>query len=519
MPGSPSQLTTPSRSSASAVERSPHDVSSLPPIAVASQTVIEENGSLRRGARVSRVAVSAAWICASILPLIGLVSLFLRRHLDPEWSDPRLHFVLFLSVGAGACVLAYIAGQAADRRGDARVFLLSLAFLVTGGFLAVHAIGTPGILLNNEVPGFEVAIPGGMTIAALFACASAFVDVRPRVALAVVQHRDALRRSVFGAIAIWSVFALAELPPLAGGNTEGGGAWLRILAAVGAIVYGVSAVRYLIAFRGKITLLPASVIACFVLVGEALCGSTLVGERTWHASWWEWHALIVTAYVIVLFSARNQWRQERFHQLYLPTTRERSQEVSVLFADLVGFTTFAEHSSPEQVSDLLSSYYGMATPLIVQTFGGDVEKFIGDAIMATFNSRGDQPDHALRAARAGLELQRQMRQLAAGHPQWPKLRVGVNSGEALVRELGGPGYVEYAVVGDTVNVGSRLEGQAPVGGVLIGARTYRSFPPGAHVEPRPGLVVKGKRAPVDAYVLHSMPIGTLNGGRHANLAR
>ena len=71
--------------------------------------------------------------------------------------------------------------------------------------------------------------------------------------------------------------------------------------------------------------------------------------------------------------------------------------------------------------------------------------------------------------------------------RWPKLRVGVNSGEALVRELGGPGYVEYAVVGDTINVGSRLEGQAPIGGVLIGSDTYRRLPPGAHVEPRPGL--------------------------------
>ena len=516
--GSRSQLTTPPRSSASAVERTPPDVSSLRPIAIASQTVIEQKRSVRRGARVSRVAVSAAWIGASILPLVGLVSLFLRRHLDPEWSDPRLHFVLFVSVGAAACVLAYIAGQAADRRGDARVSLLSLAFLVTGGFLAVHAIGTPGILLNNEVPGFEVAIPGGLTIAALFACASAFVDVRPRFALAVVQHRDALRRSVFGAIAIWSVFALAELPPLAGRNTEGGGAWLRILAAVGAIVYGVSAVRYLISFRGKITLLPASVIACFVLVGEALCGSALVGERTWHASWWEWHALIVTAYVIILFAARNQWRQERFRQLYLPATRERSQEVSVLFADLVGFTTFTEQSPSTDVAAMLASYYGMATPLISQTYGGEVEKFMGDAIMATFNTRGDQPDHALRAARAGLELQREMRLLATEHPDWPQLRVGVNTGQALVRELGGPGYVEYAVVGDTINVGARLQTHAPVNAVLIGAETYRQLPPDVDVEAWPGLEVKGKQARVDAYLLNAIPTRTRRSERHVHAA-
>ena len=327
-----------------------------------------------------------------------------------------------------------------------------------------------------------------------------------------------LRRSVFAAIAIWSLFSLAELPPLAGANGEGGGTFLRVLAALGAVVYGVSAIRYVVAFRGRMTLLPASVVACFALVGEALVGSALVGERTWHASWWEWHALIVTAYVIILFAARNQWREERFRQLYLPTTRERSQELSVVFADLVGFTTFVEQSSPEEVATMLSRYYGMATPLISETFGGEVEKFMGDAIMATFNARGDQPDHASRAARAGLELQRRMWLLAQGHPQWPNLRVGVNTGEALVRELGGPGYVVYAVVGDAINVGSRLEAEAPVGGVLIGADTYRRLPPLADVEPRPGMVVKGKHERVDAYVLNAMPAPIFPRGRHAEIA-
>jgi class 3 adenylate cyclase len=457
----------------------------------------------------------AAWIVASALPLIGLVSLFCRRQLDPEWVSSRLHFVLFLGVGTGAVMLAYLAGKAADLRGDARVFLLSLAFLVTGGFLAVHAIGTPGVLVNHELPGFKTAIPAGMAVAAVFAFASSFVDTRPQFALKVMHHRRTLRGAVFAVIAVWSVFSLAELPPLQGTMGEGGGIFLRILAAAGAVVYGVAAIRYIVAFRGRMTLLSASIVACFVLVGEALVGSALVGERTWHASWWEWHVLIITAYVVIMFAARNHWREERFQPLYLPTTRERSQEVSVLFADLVGFTTFAEQSPPAEVAAMLSAYYGMATPLIAGAFGGEVEKFIGDAIVATFNTRSDQPDHALRAARAGLELQREMALLAADHPQWPTLRVGVNSGDALVRELGGPGYVEYAVVGDIVNVGSRLEGEAPVGGVLIGAGTYRRLPEGVDVEPRPGLAVKGKHDRIDAYVLNAVPTGTFERGRHA----
>jgi class 3 adenylate cyclase len=477
-----------------------------------------ESHRVRSAARGYRWIAITAWIVASALPLIGLVSLFLRRQLDFAWDSGRLHFVLFLAVGAGAVVLAYLTGQAADQRADARVFLLSLAFLVTGGFLAVHAVGTPGILLNNERPGFQLAIPAGMALGGLFACASAFVDVRPSAAPAVVRHRDALRRSTFAAIAIWALFSLAQLPPLAGTSTEGGGTFVRILAAAGALVCGVTAIRYLVSYRGKMTLLPASVVACFVLVGEALVGSALVGERTWHASWWEWHGLIVTAYLIVLYAARKQWSEERFRQLYLPTTREREQEVSVLFADLVGFTSFAEQSSPGEVADMLSSYYGMATPLISETFGGAVEKFMGDAIMATFNARGDQPDHASRAARAALELQHRMQPLAEGHPQWPKLRVGVNTGDAMVRELGGPGYVVYAVVGDTINVGSRLQTEAPVGGVLIGAETHRQLAQLADVEPRRGLMLKGKQARVDAYVLHALPTPTSPRGRHAAIA-
>src|SRR5262249_10349974 len=139
-----------------------------------------EPDPVRSAARGYRLITIAAWIVASALPLIGLVSLFLRRELDPASDSGRLHFVLVLAVGGGAVLVAYFVGLGADRRGDARVFLLSIGFLVTGGFLEVHAVGTPGILLNNERPGFQLAIPAGMAIGGLFACASAFVDIRPR---------------------------------------------------------------------------------------------------------------------------------------------------------------------------------------------------------------------------------------------------------------------------------------------------------------------------------------------------
>jgi class 3 adenylate cyclase len=236
-----------------------------------------------------------------------------------------------------------------------------------------------------------------------------------------------------------------------------------------------------------------------------MVGVATTGERSWHASWWEWHGLVVLAYLIIGFAARREWRDERFRHLYLPTTRNREQDVSVLFSDLAGFTSFSERSAPGEVAELLSSYYGVAAPLISREFGGEVEKFMGDGMMATFNSRGDQPDHAVRAAGAGLALQRALGRIANRHSGWPRPRVGVNTGEAVLRELGGHGHIAYSLVGDTINTASRLEGKAPVGSVLIGAETYRQLPDGAVVEPVSGLQVKGKTSPLEAYLLRSLP--------------
>ena len=176
-----------------------------------------------------------------------------------------------------------------------------------------------------------------------------------------------------------------------------------------------------------------------------------------------------------------------------------------MFSDLAGFTHFSERCTPAEAANMLNAYYEVAAPLVSRRFGGEVEMFMGDGMMASFNSRGDQPDHAVRAAGAALCLQRELTRLADDHPGWPRLRVGVNSGEAIVRELGGHGLVSYALIGDTVNCGARLEGQAPVGGVLIGAETYRRLPDGAVVDSTPGLRVNGKDDPIDGYVLHSLP--------------
>ena len=134
-----------------------------------------------------RALTIAAWAVVAALPLIGFLSLIMREQLDPNFSNPQLHFGLFLAVGAGLLIIAYDAGESAQRRGDARVLLISLAFLSTGAFLMLHAFGTAGVLFEDERAGFKIAIPVGLLISAAFAIASAFVDARPQFAPVVVR--------------------------------------------------------------------------------------------------------------------------------------------------------------------------------------------------------------------------------------------------------------------------------------------------------------------------------------------
>jgi adenylate cyclase len=463
------------------------------------------DGTRRRG-RGSRVRGVAAGTVAFALPLVGLISLLLRSQLDPHFENYRAHFVVFGLIGGIAFALGFAAGEAAELRGDARVLLLSLAFMATGGFMLLHAVGTHEVLFTQQHAGFQVAISVGLLVSAVFAGGSAFIDVRPQAAPWLIRNRGYLRASILLAMGGWFLWTIADLPPLAGPDSEAArGSLLAVLALVGTLVYGVSAARYWRLFRRERKFLLAAVTACFVLLAEALIGVALTGERAWHASWWEWHGLIVSAYVIIGFAAKREWRDERFRHLYLPTTRERRQDVSVLFGDLAGYTTFAERAGPAEAALVLDAYWSIAAPLLTRRYGGEIEKFIGDGIVATFNSRGGQPDHAVRAACAALALQRELARLTVEHPEWPKMRIGVNSGEAMLREVGGAGHVAYPLVGDTVNTGARLESLAPPGGVLIGTETFDQLPDSAVVEERRGLRIKGKNDIINAYVLVALP--------------
>ncbi len=175
-----------------------------------------------------------------------------------------------------------------------------------------------------------------------------------------------------------------------------------------------------------------------------------------------------------------------------PAAEER-KVVTVLFADLVGFTSRAEQLDPEDVRALLSPFYARLRSEL-ERFGGTVEKFIGDAVMALFGAPAAHEDDPERAVRAALAIRDWVRE--QGQVQ---VRVGVNTGEALVVMAARPGQGEGMAAGDVVNTTARLQAAAPVNGVLVGERTFRQTRGVIEYRAAPPVAAKGKREPVPAW--------------------
>jgi len=246
------------------------------------------------------------------------------------------------------------------------------------------------------------------------------------------------------------------------------------------------------AFKGFHQRLETFALA-FALLAEAMV--VIAWARNWQISWWEWHVLMFGSFILIALVARAEWHEERFSALYLDETLAGADEVSILFADLAGFTSFSERHDPAEVAAMLNAYFGELIPLL-EPLGGDIHQITGDELMVVFRKDERGADHEVRAARAGLLLQREVERIARDHDDWPRFRVGVNSGEVHAGLVGGArGHRKHGYVGDVVNVTARLQAAAPVGGVLIGEGTFRELGARAVVEPLPSLrVARGRPA-------------------------
>jgi class 3 adenylate cyclase len=446
----------------------------------------------------------AIGVIAAFVPLALLLFLSFATGADVRWESHTAHFWLVLSAALLTLGLGYAMSMTARTRRDARLFLIAMTFVASFGFLALHALATPGVLLGKNA-GFELATPVGLVVAGALAAASA-LEMSPARAELVMRWSGALAGALAALLVVWGVVSITEIwpldQPLAAEQLDG---WQLSLAAVGVALFGLAALGYLRLYRRRQARFVFAVTLAFALLAEAMV--VIAWARNWRVSWWEWHVVMLAAFVVVALAARSEWHEERFSALYLDETLAGAREVSILFADLAGFTPFSEMRAPEEVAEMLNGYFGSIVPLLEQV-GGEVHQLVGDEVMVIFNKAGDQPDHAVLAARAGIALQAAATDVARTHPDWPQFRVGVNSGEVLAGIVGGQsGHRKHGVVGDTVNLAARLQAAAPLGRVVLGVETVRRLPPGAVVERLPELRVKGKTEPVEAYVLRSLDGG------------
>src|SRR5689334_24075380 len=176
-----------------------------------------------------------------------------------------------------------------------------------------------------------------------------------------------------------------------------------------------------------------------------------------------------------------------------PLGREERKVVTVLFVDLVGFTARAEKLDPEDVRAILAPYHAHVRTEL-ERFGGTVEKFIGDAVMALFGApvaHEDDPERAVRAALAIRDWAREQDDL--------QVRIAVNTGEALVSLGARASEGESMAAGDVVNAAARLQTAAPLNGVLVGEQTYRATSQVFEYVAVEPITAKGKAQPVAAW--------------------
>jgi adenylate cyclase len=182
------------------------------------------------------------------------------------------------------------------------------------------------------------------------------------------------------------------------------------------------------------------------------------------------------------------------------------REVSVLFADIVGFTSVSEKMSPSSVALLLNGYLSRMTDVIFR-YEGTLDKYMGDGVMAVFGAPLDMPDHAARSIRAGLEMQQRLAEWNSERTEGPELqiRIGINTGKAVAGEIGSVNKMEYTVLGDTVNTASRLESSvAKPGMVVIGENTHASVGDEFDCTALGSMSLKGKEREVQVFEVVGM---------------
>ncbi|HFQ93533.1 MAG TPA: hypothetical protein ENK32_05955 [Anaerolineae bacterium] len=197
--------------------------------------------------------------------------------------------------------------------------------------------------------------------------------------------------------------------------------------------------------------------------------------------------------------------RERLATLIQPDQApDERKRVTVLFADVVGYTALSENLDPEDVADIMNRLFEAVTKKI-HRYGGTVDKYSGDAVMALFGAPQALENHEEMAVRAALAMQQAIRQFSAALEEERgfrvQMRIGLNTGEVLAGLVGGLNTRSYTVMGDTVNLAARLESAAPVGRILASVGTAQDLQAIFDFEPPQQITVKGKSEPITVYLV------------------
>lgn len=383
--------------------------------------------------------------------------------------------------------------------GPTNVYTLYSAAAVINSFAQLEAGQQPQIPLSEFKD--KIVLVGGSAPGLLDLRPTPFSPVAPGVGIQAAAIDNLLREDFI--------------------RIPGTGTLLLFIAFVslltGIMTSILSKVIHIIFFAAGIFLLPAAV----------ACGAYFLGY------WFEFVApecavlFAFTAAVVVNYTVEGKKKRfiKNVFQYYLsPHVIENiiqdpsklrlggeRKEISSFFSDLAGFTSISESLSPEDLVHLLNNYLSEMTDIILET-GGTLDKYEGDAIIAFWNAPIDQPDHALRAARAAVECQKKLAEIRAkikdkfGHDLY--MRIGINSGQAVVGNMGAENRFDYTAMGDTVNLASRLEGACKQYDIpiLMGETTYQHIKDVFAAREIDLIRVIGKKKPVHVYE----PIGEID---------
>ena len=526
---------------------------------------------------------------ALVLPLAGLGLLIWQPELDLMWEHHPSHFWLVLGTAAVSVALAYLTNEAANRRADARLSLISLAFLLSAGFLALHALATPGALLPEPNAGFVVATPVGLFLAACLAAASISPIAGPRAGW-LLRNRDAIRNAAIALMVAWGVVCLLRLPPLRGAlPAEEAVGPITALAVVAVPLFAIAAWRYFEISRrrrepgragdrggappprrgddrgraqselaplvvgvapahdGRVRddrardarrvpahAVPRRCVRADLPRGDAGTDQPLArardrGSRGGRGARASRPAACSTTCDATAqrptsstFCAKRRARSVASTSCSARTCRRTSPRGLRREPDatrLGGEERVVRSCSPTSPASRplarstrrprwwrCSTSSGRRSCPVIEDGHGAIEHFAGDGVLVLFNSVVDQPDHVARAAGCARAILRATDPIAAAHPGWPRFRIGLNTGPAVVGNVGAVGRRSFASIGDTTNLGSRLMSAGEAGQIVLGPATWAALEPQIaagtlRVRALGAVRVKGKREPVEAWLL------------------